>query len=107
MVETARPTTKNFWRGVTDAPAVYEDGQTEQKDLISSREIEGKVTPVSGTPTKRYYRVDEVAEYFSISERTIYRLIDNGDLKAIRLRECLRIPAEELQELEGKSFVEF
>jgi excisionase family DNA binding protein len=51
---------------------------------------------------KRYYRVDEVACYFSVSESTIYRLIDMGDLKAIRLRDCIRVPAEELLEFEER-----
>ena len=57
--------------------------------------------------TKRYYRVDEVAHYFSVSDRTIYRLIDMGDLKAIRIRDCIRIPAVELQEFEDKALVVF
>lgn len=52
--------------------------------------------------TKRYYRVDEVARYFSVCEATIYRLIDMGDLKAIRLRGCIRVPAEELREFEER-----
>ena len=52
--------------------------------------------------TKRYYRVDEVAQYFSVSDRTIYRLIDMGELKAIRLRTCVRIPAGEIRCLEEK-----
>ncbi|HLA28276.1 MAG TPA: helix-turn-helix domain-containing protein [Syntrophales bacterium] len=56
--------------------------------------------------TKRYYRVDEVARYFSVSDRTIYRLIDMGDLKAIRLRNCLRIPAEEVLALEERRIVD-
>lgn len=102
MVETACPTAKNFWRGVTDAPADYEDGQTEQKDLISSREIKGNVTPDPGAPKKRYYWVDEVARYFSVSDRTIYRLIDMGELKAVRLRVCIRISAEEIRNLEER-----
>ena len=52
--------------------------------------------------TKRYYRVDEVACYFSVCEQTVYRLIDMGDLKAIRLRGCIRVPAEELREFEER-----
>jgi excisionase family DNA binding protein len=52
--------------------------------------------------TKRYYRVDEVARYFSVSDRTIYRLIDMGELKAVRLRVCIRISAEEIRNLEER-----
>ena len=51
---------------------------------------------------KRYYRVDEVACYFSVSDRTIYRLIDTGDLKVIRIRGCVRVPVEEIRCLEEK-----
>ena len=57
--------------------------------------------------TKRYYRVDEVAHYFSVSDRTIYRLIDTGDIKAIRLRDCIRVSAEEIRELEEKFIISF
>jgi excisionase family DNA binding protein len=52
--------------------------------------------------TKRYYRVDEVARYFRVSDRTIYRLIDMGDLKVVRLRACIRISAEDIRNLEER-----
>ncbi len=47
-------------------------------------------------PHKRYYRVEEVAEYFAVSVRTVYRLIDEGDLRANRIRGCLRVSVEEI-----------
>jgi len=56
--------------------------------------------------TKRYYRVDEVAHYFSVSDRTIYRLIDTGDIKAIRLRDCIRVSAEEIRAFEERGIVD-
>jgi excisionase family DNA binding protein len=56
---------------------------------------------------KRYYRVDEVARYFRVSNRTIYRLIETGDLRTIRIRDCIRIPAEEIRECEKRWSVEF
>jgi len=55
---------------------------------------------------KRYYRVDEVAHYFSVSDRTIYRLIDTGDIKAIRLRDCIRVSAEEIRAFEERGIVD-
>jgi len=68
----------------------------------------GERTITADTPfTKRYYRVDEVAHYFSVSDRTIYRLIDTGDIKAIRLRDCIRVSAEEIRELEEKFMISF
>jgi len=59
-----------------------------------------KAATVFNLAIRRYFRVDEVARYFAVSDRTIYRLIDMGDLKAIRLRDCLRIPVEEIQDFE-------
>jgi len=68
----------------------------------------GERATTAATPqTKRYYRVDEVAHYFSVSDRTIYRLIDMGDIKAIRLRDCIRVSAEEIRELEEKFMISF
>ena len=61
-----------------------------------------KVPIVSGLTTRRYFRVDEVARYFAVSDRTIYRLSDMGELKAIRLRDCVRIPVEEIPEFEAR-----
>ncbi len=51
----------------------------------------------SPTLLKRYYRLNEVAAYFDISERTVYRLLDEGDLLATRIRKCLRVSAEEIR----------
>jgi excisionase family DNA binding protein len=44
--------------------------------------------------------VDEVAIYFAISTRTIYRLLDKGDLQATRIRGCVRVSAEEIRRFE-------
>ena len=62
---------------------------------------QGKEVEKSGRespkPLKRYYRLNEVAAYFDISERTVYRLLDEGDLQATRIRKCLRVSAEEIR----------
>ena len=50
---------------------------------------------MTNSPFKQYYRVDEVAEYFAISVRTVYRLIDEGELRRTKIRGCLRIPVWE------------
>lgn len=57
-------------------------------------EKSGRESPAS---LKRYYRLNEVAAYFDISERTVYRLLDEGDLQATRIRKCLRVSAEEIR----------
>ena len=61
----------------------------EQRDLKSKPEA----FPVQ----KHYYRLDEVAVYFSISRRTLYRLLDEGHLQPIRIRGCLRVSAEQIR----------
>jgi len=53
-------------------------------------------------PLKQYYRVDEVAEYFSISVRTVYRLIKEGELGRTKIRGCLRVPVWEIERYENK-----
>lgn len=52
------------------------------------------------SPSKKYYRVDEVADYFAISVRTVYRLIDEGELKRTKIRGCLRIPMWKIERYE-------
>ena len=49
---------------------------------------------------KRYYRVDEAAAYFNVSSRTIYRLLEEEELQATRIRGCLRISVTEIQRYE-------
>jgi excisionase family DNA binding protein len=44
--------------------------------------------------------VDEVAVYFAISARTVYRLMDEGNLQASRIRGCVRVSAEEIRRFE-------
>lgn len=58
----------------------------------------GQATPA---PLKRFYRVDEVAVYFAVSARTVYRLLDMGDLQATRIRGCLRVSSDELKRFEA------
>jgi excisionase family DNA binding protein len=59
-----------------------------------------KSGPPSPHPLKRYYRVDEVAAYFAVSVRTVYRLLDEGDLQGCRIRGCVRVSAEEVRRFE-------
>jgi len=64
--------------------------------------MDEKVPVVFSLASRRYLRVDEVASYFGVSGRTIYRLIDLGDLKVVRVRDCIRIPVEEVREFETR-----
>ncbi len=81
--------------------------ERDRKTESPAGENGGKVPTAASPFAKRYYRVDEVAHYFSVSDRTIYRLIDTGDIKAIRLRDCIRVSAEEIRELEERFAIGF
>ena len=58
--------------------------------------------PATPPLLKRYFRIDEVAAYFSISARTVYRLLDEGDLQATRIRGCVRVSVEEIRRFEER-----
>jgi len=45
---------------------------------------------------------DEVVQYFAISVRTAYRLIDVGELRSTKIRGCLKIPIWKIQRYEKK-----
>ena len=81
---------------------IEQDGKNESPAGEKGERASSAVPPF----TKRYYRVDEVAHYFSVSDRTIYRLIDTGDIKAIRLRDCIRVSAEEIRAFEERGIVD-
>ncbi len=61
--------------------------------------IQGQKGP---STAKRYYRVGELSVHFDISPQTVYRMIDLGELKAVRLRGCLRVSVEELRRYEKR-----
>jgi len=53
----------------------------------------------------KYMTVKEVAEYFRVSERTIYNWIDAGYIRAIKVygegsKATIRIPREAVEEFE-------
>ena len=57
-------------------------------------------------PLRQFYRPDEVAQLLLLSRRTIYRLIHDGRLKAVRLHGTgpWRVPAEALKALVDNQF---
>jgi excisionase family DNA binding protein len=56
--------------------------------------------PASPRLLKRYYRLDEVAVYYAISVRTVYGLLDEGDLQVTRIRGYVWMSAEEIRTFE-------
>ena len=53
---------------------------------------------------KRFYRPDEVAEIFRISERTVRRLIASGEIPATKIGFGTRIPGSFIKDKEEKAF---
>ena len=47
-------------------------------------------------PEKALFRIDEVATYFSVTERTIRLWIDHGHLKAVKKAGVIRILRESI-----------
>ena len=48
---------------------------------------------------KDYYRPDEVAIYFSINRRTVYRWIETGKIEAVKVCKMLRVSREALENI--------
>ena len=56
---------------------------------IYEQEIQNKL--------RKYYRVKEAAELFSVSEKTIRRWISDRFIKAVRIGGSIRIPMAEME----------
>jgi excisionase family DNA binding protein len=81
---------------VGGVPVLGDGEMTEQPTPQNSEQA------TAGLHLKRYWRIDEVAGYFAVSERTIYRLVDDGDLQAIRIWSCRRVSQEEIRRFEER-----
>jgi excisionase family DNA binding protein len=46
---------------------------------------------------KRSYRVDEAAREINVSRRTVYRMIDRGDLHAVKIGRLTRIHYQQIE----------
>jgi excisionase family DNA binding protein len=51
---------------------------------------------------KKSYRIDEVAEEFDVSRRTIERLIQRGELQSFKVGDTRRIDPEEIERLKKR-----
>ena len=50
----------------------------------------------SSLPNKSLFRIDEVANYFSVSERTIWLWIEHGHLVSEKIIGITRVPRESI-----------
>ena len=46
-----------------------------------------------------FYTVQEVAERLRVSRKTIYRMVERGEIRAVRLGDVYRIPRESFEAL--------
>jgi len=54
----------------------------------------------------RFLTVAEVASVMRVSKMTVYRLVHNGDLPAVRVGRSFRVPEQAVQAYLRESFVE-
>lgn len=53
-----------------------------------------------------FMTVAEVAKLMRVSKMTVYRLVHNGDLPAIRVGRSFRVPEDAVHEYLRKSFID-
>ena len=51
---------------------------------------------------RRYYGVPELARAYSVSDQSIYNLIDNGVIDSVRFGRRRLIPADQEQKLDAR-----
>lgn len=51
-----------------------------------------------------YYTVEEVAKRLRLHRSTIYRMLESGELRAIRIRNQFRIPPAAVEAIEGTPY---
>jgi len=84
----------------------------EQKTEIQT-EIQPEITPVetesiedlTGLPNRDLFRINEVASYFSVSDRTIRLWIDHGHFQIEKLRGTIWVPRSSILKFRLKSRV--
>ncbi len=54
---------------------------------------------VTVTTEPEFYTVQEVADRMRVSRKTIYRMVERGDIQAVRLGDVYRIPRGSFEEL--------
>jgi excisionase family DNA binding protein len=56
-------------------------------------------TPTPVDPDLVAYRVPQVAEMLKLSQRTVWSLIQKGDIETVRLGRSVLVPARSLRKL--------
>ena len=69
-----------------------------------SATILGKVNDMAQLPDVRFLTVAEVAELMRVSKMTVYRLVHNGELPAVRVGRSFRVKENDVNEYLKSSF---
>ena len=56
------------------------------------------------SPTSKFLTVAEVASMMRVSKMTVYRLVHNGELPAVRVGRSFRVTEDDVNEYLRKSF---
>ncbi|MCF8531255.1 MAG: helix-turn-helix domain-containing protein [Candidatus Nanopelagicales bacterium] len=60
----------------------------------------------SGLGDVRFLTVAEVAAVMRVSKMTVYRLVHNGELPAVRVGRSFRVPEQAVQDYLRDSYIE-
>lgn len=63
-------------------------------------------TPENSLGDVRFLTVAEVAAVMRVSKMTVYRLVHNGDLPAVRVGRSFRVPEQAVHDYLRDSYVE-
>ena len=77
-------------------------------DLTPSTDWERKIMATADRPLGevRFLTVAEVAAAMRVSKMTVYRLVHNGELPAVRVGRSFRVPEQAVHSYLQESFVE-
>ncbi len=67
-----------------------------KRDDTDSRAERGETLTTTTTAPEKVHRVPEIAEHLDVEADTVYRMIADGRLRAIRVGRLLRVPASAL-----------
>lgn len=97
---TARTTVTKYCSHLCNKKALKEKYKSEKVEDSHSETLTYKLTAVNHAKAKDYLTPKEVAAILSISIRTVYKLIESGDIKALKISERItRIRKQDIETL--------
>lgn len=80
-------------------PGRYGDSAYFGKLTVACSDTLGRMDSQHNTPMRLAYPINESAHLLGVSRRTVYQLLARGELRAVRIGDRQRIPADELARL--------